>query len=279
LTANSGERGLSSARNTGIALARGSIIAFMDEDATAQPDWLERLAAGFDDERVLGVGGAIAPQWMAGQPDWFPAEFNWVVGCTYTGLPDTTAPIRNLIGCNMAFRRDVFASVGGFRDGIGRIGTRPLGCEETELCIRARQQWPGGEFIYEPAARVDHRVPASRGTWSYFQSRCYAEGLSKALVARLVGASDGLSSERRHALRTLPLGIGRGLADAVRHGDLAGIGRAISIVAGLGIVTAGYLVGKIQLALKPPQPQTAQAAGPVVAAPRTPALDTLSGTE
>ena len=62
-----------------------------------------------------------------------PREFNWVVGCTHRGMPSTTAPVRNLIGCNMSFRREVFSRIGGFRDQIGRVGARPSGCDETEL--------------------------------------------------------------------------------------------------------------------------------------------------
>src|SRR5688572_30210695 len=132
-------RGLSGARNSALALAKGSVIAFIDEDATASPDWLQTLNANYQDKTVLGVGGQVKPAWQIGRPAWFPEEFDWVVGCTYRGLPEQTASVRNLIGCNMSFRREVFSSVGGFRNGIGRIGTLPVGCEETELCIRARK--------------------------------------------------------------------------------------------------------------------------------------------
>jgi glycosyltransferase involved in cell wall biosynthesis len=67
-------RGLSGARNSGIAASQGSVIAFMDEDAIAATDWLERLAAPYADERVLGVGGAIEPLWLSGRPGWFPVR-------------------------------------------------------------------------------------------------------------------------------------------------------------------------------------------------------------
>jgi hypothetical protein len=194
---------------------------------------------------VLGVGGAIVPVWAAGRPGWFPEEFDWVVGCTYRGMPDTAAPVRNLIGCNMSFRRRVFEAVGGFRSGIGRIGTRPAGCEETELCIRVRQRWPEGVLLYEPSARVYHRVPASRARWRYFHARCYYEGRSKAAVARFVGAGDGLASERAYTLRTLPRGFALGLADALRLEDMAGLARAGTIAAGLGATAAGYLIGAV----------------------------------
>ena len=234
-------RGLSGARNTGVAAAQGSIIAFMDEDAAAAPDWLEHLSAGYDDAHVLGVGGAIEPLWLSGRPKWFPKEFDWVVGCTYRGMPQTTAPVRNLLGANMSFRRSVFESIDGFRSDIGRVGTLPFGDEETELSIRTKQRWPLSKLEYEPRARVRHRVPAGRARWSYFRARCYAEGLSKARISRFVGTRDALASERAYTFRTLPQGFMRGLGDALFRGDLTGLARAGAILAGLAITTAGYL--------------------------------------
>jgi glycosyltransferase involved in cell wall biosynthesis len=240
--ANAERRGLSGARNTGVAAARGAVLAFLDDDAVAERDWLERLVAAYRDPAVIAAGGPAEAAWDAGRPRAFPAEFDWVVGCTYRGLPTRTGPVRNPVGANMSFRREVFETVGGFRNGIGRVGTRPVGCEETELCIRARTRFPDGVVLFEPTARVRHRVPRSRAGWSYFRSRCYAEGLSKALVTRAAGTGPGLASERRYALRTLPAGATRGLGDAVR-GDLAGLARTAAILAGLVLTTAGYLVG------------------------------------
>jgi len=239
--ANREERGLSGARNSGVATARGSVVAFLDDDAVASPDWLERLTGGYADRRVMGVGGTVEPAWPAGRPQSFPAEFDWVVGCTYRGLPTATRPVRNLIGANMSLRREVFELVGGFRSGLGRVGTVPAGCEETELCIRVQQQRPGSVFLFEPSALVRHRVPAERATWAYFRARCFAEGRSKAIVAAQSGMRDGLASERAHTLTTLPRGVRRGLGDAVVRGDRAGLGRAAAILGGLAVTMAGYV--------------------------------------
>ena len=67
------------------------------------------------------------PFWSANQPFWFPEEFNWVIGCTYRGMPTKNAPVRNLIGANMSVRKDVFTKVGGFRDfsGITKMQVLP----------------------------------------------------------------------------------------------------------------------------------------------------------
>jgi GT2 family glycosyltransferase len=241
---NEGPAGLSGGRNTGISHAVGDVVAFLDDDARAEPDWLERLAAGYSDPSVLGVGGTAAPVWPGRRPGWLPAEFDWVVGCSYVGLPTAAAPVRNLIGANMSFRREVFDTVGGFTDGLGRVGSRPLGCEETELGIRLRQWRADSRLVYEPAAVVHHRVTEDRAAWRYFCSRCFAEGISKAIVSRRVGARDALETERRYVRSVLPHGIVRGLDPRRRP---PGITSAAAILVGLLLTSAGYARGRVTL--------------------------------
>lgn len=240
LLENQEEQGLSGARNSGVVACGGEVIAFLDDDAVAAPDWLERLAEAYRDPNVLGAGGAVRPAWVEGKPAWFPPEFDWVVGCTHSGMPRRREAVRNLVGANMSFRRDALAEVGAFRHELGRVGTIPAGCEETDLCIRLGKRWPGAQIIYDPAAAVDHYVPASRGTREYFTSRCRGEGRSKAVLAGLVGSGSGLEAERTYTRRTLPLGVLRGVGDALR-GDAGGLSRSAMIITGLLTTTTGYL--------------------------------------
>jgi glycosyltransferase involved in cell wall biosynthesis/GT2 family glycosyltransferase len=240
IVANREQQGLSGARNTGVAEAGGEVVAFLDDDAIAAPDWLAHLAGAYADPGVLGAGGSVHPRWVETRPGWFPPEFDWVVGCTHSGMPQELEAVRNLVGANMSFRRQPLVEVGGFSHDLGRVGTLPVGCEETDLSIRVHQRWPESEILYDPAAEVEHVVPGARGKLGYFFDRCRAEGRSKAVLTKMVGPEDGLSSERSYVRQTLPAGVLRGLRDALR-GDAGGFGRATMIFLGLAATTGDYL--------------------------------------
>lgn len=237
-------RGLSGGKNTGIEAVSGDLVAFLDDDAVAHPEWIEHLRRAYNDECIVGVGGTTLPLWESGRPRWFPEEFDWVVGCTFIGRDP--GPVRNLLGGNASFRREIFAAVGGFSSDMGRTqaDSRPLGCEETELCIRARQHRPEWMFVFESKALIWHRVPANRERFAYFRSRCFAEGWSKAAVSRLVGVADGLSTEWEYTVRILLGGLIRRFGRALR-GDLAALEHAFAICVGLLATSMGYVRGAV----------------------------------
>ena len=239
------EQGPSGARNTGTAEAQGDVVAFLDHDAAAHPDWIARLADRYEDPGVLGVGGLVEPEWEdGGRPQWFPAELDWVVGCSYRGLPASSTPVRRFVAANMSFRRTVLQESGGFSGALNRAGAIPPGCEDVELCSRVSQRSPGGILMYEPAAAVRHKIPRQRQTWTYLRSRCYAEGLSEARVARTAGAAGTHAAERSYVRSAVARGIWRSLADAGR-GKLAGVQAAIALVTAVTVIRAGYLSGKV----------------------------------
>jgi GT2 family glycosyltransferase len=266
---NAHKQGLSGARNTAIAEATGDVVVFLDDDAQARPGWLAALLAPYADPTVAAVGGVAHPRWPVNRPRVLPGaapydpnatgELDWIVGCTYTGQPVRQAEVRNLMGCNMSFRRDVFTRVGGFAEDIGRIGKNPLGCEETELCIRARQAYQrAGEkirIVFEPDAVVDHRVSADRVEWAYLRRRSWAEGLSKAAVSQLVGSDDALSTERSYVAKVLPTAVLREL----REGRVSS---AAAVVTALACTTAGYVRGKLPGATAGVRLPAAEAARP-----------------
>ncbi|MGH2771542.1 MAG: glycosyltransferase family 2 protein [Actinomycetota bacterium] len=237
-------QGLSGARNTAVGVSSCAVMLFLDDDAEAMPNWVERAMATFSDPQVLGVGCRITGAWEGSRPQWFPPEFDWVVGCSYRGVPEQPSRIRNPLGAAMGIRRDALEATAGFRSELGRYKKIPLGCEETELCIRAGQSRPDGYFIQQPSAVVLHRVPAERQTFNYFRRRCFAEGMSKAMVGRFVGAGAGLAAERRHVMTALPAGIARGVDDAAA-GDLWGFVRGAAIAIGLAFTVAGYAAGVV----------------------------------
>lgn len=245
---NHNQSGVSGARNAGVELVGADVVVFLDDDAAARPGWLAGLTQHYSDPAVLGVGGRIDPDWATQRPAWWPPEFDWVVGCSYIG--QSAGVVRNLIGANASFRRELFAG-GGFLTDVGRSASMqlPVGDEETEFCIRVGKQRPGGVFLYDDVPSVSHHVPVARQTFSYFRSRCWAEGLSKAQMTRNVGVETGLSSEFSYSTVTLPMGVLRNLGLAVR-GDLSGLSRAAAIVVGLAYTTAGYLTGTVSRRLR-----------------------------
>ncbi len=259
VVANRRAQGLSGARNTAVEQTTADIVVFLDDDAAAEPGWLAALTDHFVDPAVLATGGVARPRWDPSRPrrphtlpaaggEW--GELDWVVGCSYRGQPTAVAEVRNVMGCTMAVRRSVFERVGGFAEHLGRIGKTPLGCEETELCIRATAANPAGRVVFDPGAVVTHHVDPDRGSWRYLRRRGWAEGISKAAVAALVGRGPALRTERSYVSQVLPAGVGRELRRALRGPErVFGLAGALAIVVGFTATVLGYGRGRLTTAV------------------------------
>ena len=237
---NDGPGGLSGERNAALRRTDAEVVAFLDDDAWAEPDWLATLLAPFADDRVVAVGGAAQPIWPGDAPAVVPDELLWVVGCSYRGLPETLSPVRNVMGCSMAFRRAPLMSIGGFNPDTGRIGSVPIGCEETEACISLTQGEKSRVILYQPAALVHHHVTAARTRLAYVARRSWCEGMSKAAISRTLGARDSLSTESGYVARTLSLAMLR----AIPRGPRAWAG-AGAIGVSVAAAAAGYARGLV----------------------------------
>jgi hypothetical protein len=188
---------------------------------------------------VVGVGCYSDGLWEDRCPKWFPGEFSWTIGVSYSGLPKEPTAVRNVWTSAMLVKRSAFEIVDGFREDFGKIGNKSLP-EDTDLCLRIAAVQENTVWMWDPAKVMQHRVPAGRATFGYLMSRCFLQGWGKAAMAHMDGFDESTSTERYYALRILPAGVGRGLADAVR-GDLSGLGRSGAIIAAFSVTVIGYL--------------------------------------
>jgi cellulose synthase/poly-beta-1,6-N-acetylglucosamine synthase-like glycosyltransferase len=236
---NIGGRGVSGARNSGVKASRGEIVAFLDDDSIARSDWLATLLRHIVTPGVVGVGCYSDGLWETPCPSWFPTEFSWTIGVSYSGLPKEPTAVRNVWTSAMLVKRSAFEVVDGFREDFGKIGNKSLP-EDTDLCLRIAAVQENTVWMWDPEKVMQHRVPDGRATFRYLMSRCFLQGWGKAAMARMDGFDESTSMERHYALRTLPAGVGRGAADAVR-GDIAGLGRSGAIIAAFSVTVGGYL--------------------------------------
>jgi glucosyl-dolichyl phosphate glucuronosyltransferase len=221
-------------RSRGVELARTGIVVFLDDDATAEEDWLQRLLAPFADPSVVAVGGAPVPVYAKPRPRWFPFEFDWVLGCAYRGLPTEAAPVLRLIGANLAVRRESVLAVGGFHSLA----------DDLDLAHRLLALSPQSRLMYEPRAVVHHYVYADRLTWRYFCRRCFWANRDKVAIMRGLGGAANLKADRRFVLRTLSVGVGRSVRELL-GGDIGGLQRALAIIAGVAISGIAYATGVV----------------------------------
>jgi glycosyltransferase involved in cell wall biosynthesis len=172
------KQGVSHARNTGVRSARGEIIAFIDDDETADLEWLQKLTVNLFSGEWLGAGGRVVPKWNGHPPRWVSSNNSFI--CGPLAMFDPDAELVQLteppFGANMAFRKEAFDKYGGFRTDLGRIGKGMLSGEDTEF---GRRLMAAGALLrYEPLAVTHHPVEKIRVKKRYFLVWWFNKGRS-----------------------------------------------------------------------------------------------------
>ncbi len=177
-----GRQGLSHARNRGCSEARGEYVAYIDDDAMAFPDWLERILLAFDgtEPGPVAVGGEILPWYETAPPDWFTDDLEIRTWGDKKGFLSPPRAPYGFSGSNMSFRRSVLLSFGGFSEDFGMVGKKFRLGEETELFFRIYKEYPW--FWYDPEIKVRHLVPARNMTVLYRLKRAYLGGINTSAI-------------------------------------------------------------------------------------------------
>lgn len=240
---NNGKTGSAETRNVGIRSSAGDIVAFLDDDAISQEDWLEHLIENYRDPNVVAVGGHIVSVWSDGRPYWFPEELDWILGGTYKGYTEAQTQIRNLLWPNMSFKREVCNHIGFIRTEIGALGKKSRSGDETEFCMRIKHHLPNAIILHEPNAIVHHKVLPHQTSLKHLITRSYNEGFYKAELEKTSAnlAQNPLSTESSYLRHLLLTAIPERLRYFYHKGSLSQAG---AIMISTVVVGAGYVVGK-----------------------------------
>ena len=229
---NEKNMGLSESRNKGIKEAKGDVIAFFDDDAVADEDWLKELGGMYREYDAIAAGGRLMPKWITKKPKFLPEEYYWLVGATHKGFPEEVAEVRNTFGSNLSFKAEVLKALGGFRSEMGVKGKGLLQGEETELCERMREKFGRG-VVYNPDAIVYHKVFPERLKMRFLLRRAFWQGYSKRVMKEL-----GYSiSEEEEFVRDL---VGS-ITGRLKAKSLVAFGQLILLLVFTSTVGLGYV--------------------------------------
>jgi glycosyltransferase involved in cell wall biosynthesis len=240
--------GLLVARNAGAEEATGDVVAFIDDDAVAAPDWVAKLVEAYEKYDRRAVGGRMTARWVADQPDFLPEEFYFLVGVTHRGFgpggdPEKKGEVRNGMGSNISFTAETFAALGGFEPNVGgRKGDNKLQGGETELCARLYREFDEGVW-YVPDAVVEHKIYDYRTDPRWLLERAFWQGYSKRGMERFVPESTGEEGTflKRLAGEYVPARLKRLVTDrstteAKQLGALVALTAAVGVGYGYGVV-------------------------------------------
>jgi GT2 family glycosyltransferase len=249
VTGPRGHGATATARNQGYRLTSGDVVAFVDDDAFAEPQWLERLLPHYDDPTVGAVGGRQIRDQPGELTEGLDAIGRLLPDGTLTGNfaadPGRVVEVDHLLGANMSFRRSVIDELGGIRDGYAGTCMR----EETDLCLRVGQA--GYRLLFVPDAVVEHvAAPYAKGQRFDLRYAYWAQKNHLILLMRNYGPEDGrVRGYLRASLRELARESGeraRRSWSRARSGDGRGAAAALGgAVARDAVVVAGTATGLV----------------------------------
>jgi len=235
---------MTASRNIGLRKANGNVIAFLDDDAFAHPTWLEHLLESYADPAVGAVGGRALnnqrEESTIGAREIGQLKANGTLTGYFAADPGRTIEVEHVMGCNMSFRREVIAKLGGFREDYpGISGVR----EDTDMCLRVRSL--GRRILFNPQACVDHLgAPQAKGR--RFDARYMFSGMQNHCV--MLQRNFGWSSPL--LWRFFGAAVAEGISDAFRR-IAGGSVRFGAVLAGLACGLAKATVSSLRGARGP----------------------------
>ncbi|MGB2727141.1 MAG: glycosyltransferase [Halobacteriota archaeon] len=234
--------GLSESRNRGMKEAKGDVIAFFDDDAVADTNWIKELVRMYEEREAIAAGGKLLPKWVSKKPKFLPEEYYWLIGATHKGFPEEVTEVRNTFGSNISYKADVLKALGGFRGEMGVRGKGLLQGEETELCERMREKFGRG-VIYNPDAVVYHKVFPERLKMRFLLRRAFWQGYSKR-VMKEIGYS---ISEEEKFVKSLFGSI----VERVKAKSVVAFGQLVFLLIFTSTAGLGYVFKAISAYFKP----------------------------
>ena len=214
--------GLSNARNVATSLARADLIAFIDDDAIAAPDWAIKIVQAFETAapRAAVIGGRVLPRWVSTRPTWLSDNLLGHLSIVdWGGSLRELASDQWLAGCNIAFDKKALIAAGGFSRALGRMGSGFLLLSNDEIEVLERIHAAGRVSMYCPEAVVEHVIDPGRLTRNWFRRRLAWQAVSDFIknpertTAYAPAAAEHIRLALRTGSRTGPLGFFRQVDD------------------------------------------------------------------